>query len=148
VVLGVALLVLFALLSLSSPGAALGSQRLQHTVLGLLGAAAVVFVLLRAGLPWLALGIPLLWSLAEGRRSTGGRTRSTKNAIPPAAPAPSTGPMTRDEALQVLGLEPGAPKERILSQYRNLMKKVHPDVGGTTYLAARLNEAKDTLLGG
>jgi curved DNA-binding protein CbpA len=48
----------------------------------------------------------------------------------------------------VLGLEPGAPKERILSQYRSLMKKVHPDVGGTTYLAARLNEAKDTLLSG
>jgi curved DNA-binding protein CbpA len=55
--------------------------------------------------------------------------------------------MTREEAFRMLGLEPGAPKERILAEYRRLMKKVHPDVGGTTYLAARLNEAKDILLG-
>ncbi len=56
--------------------------------------------------------------------------------------------MTREEAYKVLGLPTGASPERILAEYRRLMKRVHPDQGGTTYLATRLNEAKDTLLGG
>lgn len=54
--------------------------------------------------------------------------------------------MSRQEALAVLGLEEGASRERVLAEYRRLMKKVHPDLGGTTYLATRLNEAKDLLL--
>ncbi len=56
--------------------------------------------------------------------------------------------MTRAQAFQVLGLDPTAPREQILATYRRLMKKVHPDQGGTTYLATQLNEAKDVLLGG
>jgi curved DNA-binding protein CbpA len=55
--------------------------------------------------------------------------------------------MSRDEAYQVLGLEPGASPERIRDEYKRLMKKMHPDQGGTNYLAARINEAKDVLLG-
>lgn len=55
--------------------------------------------------------------------------------------------MTREEALAVLGLDAQATPERILAEYRRLMKKVHPDQGGTTYLATRLNEAKTVLLG-
>ena len=64
---------------------------------------------------------------------------------------PPRGPrsdMTREEALAVLGLAEGATEEEIRAAHRRLIRRTHPDVGGTADLAARINRAKDVLVGG
>ncbi len=58
-----------------------------------------------------------------------------------------SGTMGQAEAYQILGLQPGASREDIQSAYRRLIQRVHPDHGGSSYLAARLNQARDVLLG-
>lgn len=56
------------------------------------------------------------------------------------------GAMAEQEAYEILGLQPGADADAVVAAHRNLMKRLHPDGGGSTYLASRVNQAKDALL--
>jgi|SRR5689334_4630909 DnaJ domain len=79
------------------------------------------------------------------RRTPGWREHAQGNAAAGQGGTPR-GPMTQEEAYQILGLQPGASAEEIGHAHRALMKRLHPDQGGSNYLAARVNEAKDVLL--
>jgi hypothetical protein len=83
--------------------------------------------------------------LASGRTYAGGsgqgRARSSTGGSRPAS-----SDMTPDEAYQILGLAPGATPEQIKEAHHRLMIKLHPDHGGSDYLATQINRARDVLL--
>ena len=81
------------------------------------------------------------------RRAQGWREGPEEPPGTSQAPRGGRGRMTREEAYAVLGLAKGASEDEIRAAHRKLMMKLHPDQGGSTYLAARINEAKDVLLG-
>ncbi len=85
-----------------------------------------------------------LLELYFDRRFPGWRGANNQNADA-GGRARSSGQMTEDEAYEILGLAKGASQDDIARVHRALMKKLHPDQGGTTSLAAKVNEARDML---
>lgn len=120
-------------------------RREWRIIAGGLGLAAVVagtLTLLRGG--WL-LGLVLVSSglaLAGLARSPAPRPGAD------AAPAPPADGMSLAEARSVLGVGEAASREEILEAHARLIRRTHPDAGGTDGLAAHLNAARDRLLGG
>jgi hypothetical protein len=74
-----------------------------------------------------------------GGEETEGQRRSS--------PWSGGGTMSREEAFEILGLQPGATAEAIKEAHHAMMKKNHPDQGGSNYLATKINQAKELLLG-
>ena len=83
--------------------------------------------------------VPLL------RRILHGHAPGDEHGETPRPPS-SKGGMSRQEAYQILGLSPGASQQEILAAHRRLMQKMHPDRGGSDYLAVKINQARKTLL--
>ena len=156
----IAVLVLYLLLQMfraANPAALARALKIFGGVVSLVVAA---FIGIKGGL---AIAIPLGlfgagllgWAPFEGttllegylnRRFPGWRQHAQGDAADGQRGAAPGGKMTDKEAYQILGLEPGAGRDEIGRAHRALMKKLHPDQGGTTYLAARVNEAKEVLL--
>jgi len=82
--------------------------------------------------------IKQLWLRMNGQSQQSGESQG-------GAPA-NRSTMTRQEALKILGLEQGASEQEIILAHRRLIARLHPDKGGSDYLAAQINLAKKILL--
>lgn len=82
------------------------------------------------------------------RREPGWREDLKQDPGPRQSPPSRPGSMSAQEAYEALGLRPGATESEIRIAHRSLMKRVHPDMGGSAALAAKINEAKERLLSG
>jgi DnaJ homolog subfamily C member 19 len=136
------LLVLMAALGMFSRAqvASIKQMGIWVAAIGGLLLAVLLFLTGRGGVALAALVMlgPLVWSWVIQARP--------KSSAKPAGGRPRQGAMTRAEALEVLGLAPGATREEIQAAYVRLMRAAHPDKGGSDWLAARINQARDVLM--
>lgn len=144
---GLAVLVLLLILAQgfvsADPRSLAKAMRITGGVLLALLAAGLaltgrIFFALIAGSVALAIftGGPMPWERFRARATAGAGGSASR-----------TGAMSRTEALSVLGLSEGATKDEIIAAHRRLIRQAHPDKGGSSYLAAKINQAKDVLLG-
>ena len=119
-----------------------------------LGGIALALLLILTGREGIALGAlamigPLIWRQWQAYRmgaQAGARQQQSGGRNPP-PPRRGQGGMTQEEAYQVLGLHPGATEAEIRAAHHRLMRTAHPDSGGSDWLATRINQARDVLLG-
>ena len=132
--------------------ASIQSIKSLFTWIAALGGLTLALLLILSGRTSIALGAltlfgPLIyqhWQAARGRTGFGPRAGPRMDS----GPRPSQrGSMTRAEAYEVLGLRPGASESDIRDAHHRLMRAAHPDAGGSDWLASRINQARDILLG-
>ena len=147
---GLAVLVLLMLLARGYTGThprslARGFRLSGGVLLGLL--AVALGMTGRVGFAFLATvgSWTLLFGAQPWQRTSYGPTGAGPGQARGSSGLPRAGAMSRAEALTVLGLEEGASDEKIRAAHRRLIQQMHPDKGGTDYLAAKINEAKDVL---
>jgi len=118
-----------------------------------LGGITLALLLVLTGRGGMALGALTLFGPLLYRRWRASHPAGLGSGAGPgnpgrAGPPPARGgAMTRQEAFQVLGLQPGAADAEIREAHHRLMRTAHPDSGGSDWLAARVNMARDVLLG-
>ncbi|MCE3233014.1 MAG: Heat shock protein DnaJ domain protein [Rickettsiaceae bacterium] len=140
---------IFIIKGLSSPNPQIVKKAYKNTMIVL--AIIMVFILLRFGQPLIALLITIIVTIGPYMVRLFQTGMALKmfhdwlNKKQAKDPTPLT-KMTREEALEVLGLKEGCTRQEIETAYKNLMKKNHPDAGGSEYFAVKLNQARDLLL--
>lgn len=105
---------------------------------GMLGLAILTARLTRTPLAAILVAVPQLLRLMQSYERIHAQSRPQGTAA---------AQMTREEAALILGVPVDAAEEAVRAAHRNLIRKNHPDAGGSDYLAAKINQARDVLLG-
>jgi hypothetical protein len=114
-------------------------------ILVITGKIPWLFALFSAATPWInrALSVKHMWDRFNRPKSPDSSGYSRENDNPPGI---SESKMAAEEAYKILNLDSGASEQEIIDAHRKLIIKNHPDKGGSEFLAAQINQAKDTLL--
>ncbi len=99
-----------------------------------------LFAIFSAAVPWISRAMTArnLWKRFQKTSEQPNSTQNQQNR--------SIDTMTKAEALEILGLDDEATKEEIIATHRKLISKIHPDKGGTDFLARSINQAREVLL--
>ena len=104
-----------------------------------------LFALLGVGIASVVRLMPIILRYAPQLHGLWSMFKASKGQQQSSRP-PRSAAISKAEALEILGLKPGAGEEEIIAAHRKLISRLHPDKGGSDYLAAQINLAKKVLL--